>query len=289
MRLIYQILFLLLLFNLFLSPVKAEETGSSKFSNPKGAYLGQEPPGREPKIFAEGFVSTKVNEHGCTFSPDGKEFYFTRIIDNRPSIMFTRQLDSVWTEPEVVSFSGRYTDRLPSLSPDGNKLFFESIRPWPDSTGDMSYHDWGVRRTGTGWGKPYPLMLALEKSLAGVSVSSNGKLYTVGITVFDFVDEKYVNPRPVAPYLEGAYPFIAPDESYLLYCVGSRRNLAVSYHLNDGSWSQPVLFTHENTFRIQGFPIVSPCGKYIFYTVNHDIYWMDAGILDELRPENAKK
>ncbi|MBN1211705.1 MAG: PD40 domain-containing protein [candidate division Zixibacteria bacterium] len=255
----------------------------------KGQYFGQEPPGRESLIFAEGFVSTPANEHGCAFSPDGKEFYFTRIIDKRPTIMVTRQLDSGWTEPGVASFSGRYNDRLPSLSPDGRNLFFESIRPWPDSTGDESHHAWCVTRTGEDWATPYPLMLSLKQRLAGLSVSSEGRLYTGGITVFSKIDNRFVDPRPAVPYLEGDYPFIASDESYLLYCVGPRRNLAVSYRMADGSWSQPVTFTHENTFRIQGFPTVSPDGKYIFYTANHDIYWIDAGILDELRPENTKK
>ena len=45
----------------------------------QGAYLGQKPPGITPQVFAPGIVSTETyNETGCTFSIEGKEFYFTR-------------------------------------------------------------------------------------------------------------------------------------------------------------------------------------------------------------------
>jgi len=34
----------------------------------------------EPRIFAEGIISTTNDEAGGTFSPDGTEFYFTRLV-----------------------------------------------------------------------------------------------------------------------------------------------------------------------------------------------------------------
>ena len=53
-----------------------------------GPHLGQEPPGITPELFAPGIISTKDNiEFAGTFSPDLKEFFFTRrkngTIDNR--------------------------------------------------------------------------------------------------------------------------------------------------------------------------------------------------------------
>ena len=44
----------------------------------QGPYLGQKPPGMTPKIFAPGIVSTAEFEFAGTFSPDGKEYFFTR-------------------------------------------------------------------------------------------------------------------------------------------------------------------------------------------------------------------
>jgi hypothetical protein len=34
-----------------------------------------------------------------------------------------------WTKPEVASFSGRWRDIDPALSPDGRRLFFAPNRP----------------------------------------------------------------------------------------------------------------------------------------------------------------
>ena len=39
-------------------------------------FPDQIPPGKTPKIFALGIVSTALDEYGCTMSPDGEEFYF---------------------------------------------------------------------------------------------------------------------------------------------------------------------------------------------------------------------
>ena len=42
----------------------------------KGPYLGQTPPGMKAEIFAPGIISTGFNEHGISFTNDGKELYF---------------------------------------------------------------------------------------------------------------------------------------------------------------------------------------------------------------------
>ena len=42
-------------------------------------YLGQNPPGLTPELYAPGIVSTEHHEFGITFSPDGKEIFFTRM------------------------------------------------------------------------------------------------------------------------------------------------------------------------------------------------------------------
>ena len=58
-----------------------------------GPYLGQDPPGLEPEVFAPGIVSTRWGqEFGITFSPDGKEVYFTR----GATIMVSRWLEAGW-------------------------------------------------------------------------------------------------------------------------------------------------------------------------------------------------
>src|SRR5262245_64730542 len=48
---------------------------------PKTPYLGQPVPGLTPELFAPGIVSTEAIELNGVFSPDGREFYFTRVVD----------------------------------------------------------------------------------------------------------------------------------------------------------------------------------------------------------------
>ena len=44
----------------------------------QGPYLGQTPPGLIPEVFAPDIISTEHHEWGSIFSPDMKEFYFSR-------------------------------------------------------------------------------------------------------------------------------------------------------------------------------------------------------------------
>jgi hypothetical protein len=64
-----------------------------------------------PRIFGEGIISTVDDEQGGTFSPDGTEFYFTKVaayttFPRYSIICVSRFRDGKWSTPEVVSFSG---------------------------------------------------------------------------------------------------------------------------------------------------------------------------------------
>jgi len=262
--------------------------GSDSLYN-DSSYLGQKTPGMKPEIFAPGIISTDANEHSCAFYPDGREFYFTRIINRIPTIMVTKLIEGKWTTPAITSFSGTYNDRLPSISPDGQKLFFESIRPFPTPESKEGHKIWMVERSGSDWGKPQPLDLKFEGRIAGISMSNDGTLYGKGIAKISYVDGHYQNPVMLNSKIIGDYPFIAPDESYILYCSGSQRNITVSFQNENGNWEPPRLLTsEEDSYWIQGFPMVSPDGLYLFFTADHDIYWMDAKVIFDLEPVKIK-
>jgi len=69
----------------------AENSGSSNHDErglicigppePEMCYLGQTPPGTTAGLFAPGIVSPEAVELNRVFSPDGREFFFTRLID----------------------------------------------------------------------------------------------------------------------------------------------------------------------------------------------------------------
>jgi hypothetical protein len=90
--------------------------------------LGQQPPGETPESFAPGIVNTDAIELNGVVSPDGREFFFTRVI-NDVFVMHRCLLreDGSWSDPEPVY---TYPDRAPGLavdmaySPDGSRLYF---------------------------------------------------------------------------------------------------------------------------------------------------------------------
>jgi hypothetical protein len=102
----------------------------------KGQYLGQTPPGNKSQIFAPGFISTEYGELNSVFSPDGKEFYFSRRgIHGKPSaIMCTRMINNEWTKPAAVDFSGVYDDVDLFIKSEGKSLFINQGKFYHEET-----------------------------------------------------------------------------------------------------------------------------------------------------------
>src|ERR1700742_2374564 len=98
----------------WLTPLLALRTSPAASPEPtpqaNGAY--------QVEMFAPGIVSTRDYERDGTFSPDGKTCYFTKrtIWSYFSAICVTRLRNGRWTEPEVASFSGQYSDATPFVS-----------------------------------------------------------------------------------------------------------------------------------------------------------------------------
>ncbi len=118
-------------------------------------YLGENPPGGSPALFAPGIVSTNSREWSMASTPDGLELFFGVVTDERSWILHTQEVDGAWTELAVASFSGNYNDYDLTMSPDGNRLYFTSNRP-PDLAGPVLENSdiWYVDRSDGGWGEP---------------------------------------------------------------------------------------------------------------------------------------
>ena len=104
------------------------DASSTNFPELRGPYLGQEPPGIEPRLFAPGVVSTGLATRDVAMTPDGNELYFSVTVGAHTMIMVTTSVGGTWTEPMVAPFSGRYLDIEPCISPDGQRFFFLSTR-----------------------------------------------------------------------------------------------------------------------------------------------------------------
>jgi ankyrin repeat protein len=265
----------------------------------KGPYLGQVPPGDTLVPFAPGIV--EVDHSSITTSPDGTEMAWA----NGTSIMMSRVKDGRWTKPEYAPFSGKsdiaFYDDVPFFSPDGRRLFFTSRRPLASST-DRKENIWFVERTGGGWSDPRPVGdevngMALHWQ---VSVSNSGTLYFAGrrddelgsgdIYRARILNGRYARPENLGPAVNSkdgeTQPFIAPDESYLLFSrVVDRRPVPfVSYKSKDGPWL-PAVPLERYVGRV-GCLIISPDGKYVF---TQNGWWASAGFVEELRPKEPER
>jgi len=275
-----------------------------------GLYLGQKPPGLKAEVFAPGIVSTGGHEFSCSFTPNGKEFYFTRrdTASNSPLIMVTRVADGRWTSPEVAPFVENTMSFEPRVTPDGKRLYFTLGKPVPDQKG-MPMNIWYVERRGAGWGAlenpgaPFNPAAAMY-----MSVTRSGTVYTTDISggpgteciaVARLVGGKYQKLERLGPPINtGArdmYPYVAPDESYLMFnsqrpSETSKSGLFISFRKKDGAWGEPLAV---DVGMDAGLPLVSPDGRFLFFTGgergNGDIYWIDAKVLKRSKLEAAAK
>lgn len=264
-----------------------------------GPYMGQVPPGDTLAPFAPGIIV--IDHSSITTSPDGSEMAW----GTGTSIMMSRVKDGRWTKPEYAPFSGKsdiaFYDDVPFFSPDGRRLFFTSRRPLASST-DRKENIWFVERTGGGWSDPRPVGdevngMALHWQ---VSVSNSGALYFAGrrddelgsgdIYRARIVNGRYARPENLGQAINSkdgeTQPFIAPDESYLLFSrVVERRPVPfISYRSKDGPWLPPVSL--EPYIGKIGCLIVSPDGKYVF---TQNGWWASAGFVERLRPKEPER
>ncbi|MCP4725532.1 MAG: hypothetical protein GY863_10870 [bacterium] len=280
-------------------------------------YLGQEPPGMTPQLFAPGVISNPESvDFGITFSTDGNELYFTKFIPgNLMSIMVMTKEGNVWSDLVTAPFSGEYRDGTPFLTSDGSKLFFTSWRPLnPDNDPEQKPHIWMVNRTSSGdWAEPEMISFPVRSSIGEWNpwVVGDGALYFNGNFSMaegsnDIYFSQYNNGRFTGPVNLGAKinsefvevePTIAPDGSYMIFYSAGRPDqmgeglvgdLYISLRQSDGSWSEAKNMGEPvNSASEENWPRISPDGKYIFYSSNRnranhfaDIYWIDAAIIE---------
>lgn len=281
-----------------------------------GPYLGQKPPGLEPEVFAPGVITrSDYWEHSSpAFSPDGKEVFWSAHIGPRKQRIFRMRVeDGRWSSPEYAPF---WVDRHgggPAFSPDGMRLYFYSKYPEPHLAGEEFFNIWYVERHGNGWGNPQRLSSRIntDGSEEGPSLSNNGSIYFSSHRVGGYGDSdiycskfqrwQFVDPANLGDGIntkDSEYGCcIAPDGSYLLYSRYTENPKSVSIHLcfkkPDGSWTEAQEMGEIiELCKKARFPGISPDGKYIFFCATKDrdvkVYWVDARVLNELKPDELK-
>lgn len=293
--------FLALVFLILLNACKTEKpkTEEGNSSTEKSPYLGQKTPDLIPEPFAPGLVTTLNWEIDGVFTPDLREFYFIREVgekeeDKKMEFVVIQYKDDQWQDSVISPRVGQ-----PFISPDGKKMHL-----------GRRYKE----RTYTGWSEIKKLDTVFMK-IPIMRLTASAK----GTYVFDemseeghlrysrLIDGKREEPKSFGKEINtgksNAHPFIAPDESYILW--DGRRDsgygnadIYVSFRKKDGSWGEAInLGDKINTSSSEYGASVTPDGKYLFFNrnvgkvkptdkyENTDIFWVDAQVIETLRPK----
>ena len=271
-------------------------TRQSDFPVLKGPYLGQNPPGDIPEMFAPGVISSVYLEHSsAVFTPDGNELFWSREINfgQTPRIivvMHMKQERGVWTRPEIApfNFNDATYNHINSVSPDGKRLYYIS------SSDEKGTKAWVVDKTDNGWGEPRLIRLNTidnpGHTANNVHEARSGNLYLTGtldampqgwgIVRSRLVDGKYQAYESLGPHVNfpiddpfpNYSPTVDPDERFVIFV--SRRpggfgtdDLYISYRQPDDTWGTAInLGPKINTIgKANSWPQLSPDGKYLFF------------------------
>jgi len=220
-----------------------------------------------------------------------KEYYFTRYNstsgENGKSTKIVFKFENnQWHETILEHSIGG------SISPDGKTMHSGN-----------KYRE----RTDTGWSELKSLGSPFEDiPIMVLTVSSKGTYFfdefkrdvTGDIRYSRLIDGKHEEPRLLNKSINSGksfHPFIAPDESYLIF--DSKRedgygnsDLYISFQQKDGSWGDAInLGDKINTEGPDTGGVVSPDGKYFFFNrkiseEDSDVYWVDTQIFETLKP-----
>jgi hypothetical protein len=314
-------------------------TRISDFPVLKGPYLGQKPPGMVPELFAPGLLSVGGDEANITFTPDGMECCYTLWTPGGYSespfqqmfIFYTRMENGRWTEPKEFTFNPERQEIYPFFSPDGKRLYFGSRR-------SGTFRTMYVEKSNGEWCNPKEIGVQFSSL---ISVASNGNTYFIAedpeiegpynyfMYKSRYINGKYLSPERLSDAIndEGCFrPYIAPDESYILFDrdnsdnnIGSEReeDLYISFRDKNGEWTKAKnMGPGINTKYRDKRAFVSFDGKYLFFASSRietkefpkdamnltelkkllnaptngceHIYWVDAKVIDELKPDHLK-
>jgi Tol biopolymer transport system component len=191
-------------------------------------YLNQPKPGLIAKLFAPKLIDFPTGYHSpIIFTPEGEAFY--SLMTPNPETKFIKFINGQWSSPQSVDFGIDNGIGDPFLSPDGKRLFFLTFKVLPSDPVERE-RIWFVDRVEGKWTTPTLLSesISAHPTHWSFSVAKNGNLYFLSelsgnqdIYVSQFFENQYKNPVPLCSSINTSSrefcPFIAPDESYILF------------------------------------------------------------------------
>jgi hypothetical protein len=297
-------------------------TKQSDFPVLKGPYLGQNPSGMTPEVFAKDIISNDEIQGCYAFMDKGKIFIFNSMIKNddwqvAPTYIMEYKRKK-WTIPERVPFQDLYPYNFSGgVSSDGKTLYFSSLR-LPDRSGKLGDANiWMIHKTSGGWSDPLIMEFPINTEYfdAHASITKDGTIYFMSnregshgetdLYCSECIRGRYIRAEnlgfPVNTKYEEFDPFISPDESYLIYCSMTlegygKSDLYISFKTSDGSWSEPENLGEEvNSPDYEVRPSITFDGQYFFFTrgslnpERSDIYWVNSKIIEKFKPNQPKE
>ena len=145
--------------------IQNQKANNSDFLTSTNDYFGEEPPGLIPKLFDPKIISPEGLFEGGSFTPDMKEFYFSRMNGRYEQRTFfvMRYENGAWGDESETDI------RWPHFSEDGTMMYGGK---------------WYRERTDSGWSGPKSQGEFVKDQAHGISLSSNGTYY------FGFYEEE---------------------------------------------------------------------------------------------------
>ena len=195
--------------------------------------------------------------------------------------------DNRWVESVVPPRAGE-----PFISPDGNTLHLGNKYRERTKTGWSEVKSLGPMFDREDWG-----IMRLTASDKGTYVFDDYKSNDV-IRISSIKDGIREEPKLINKKINSgkwtAHPFIAKDESYLIWDSEKENgygdsDLYISFKQKDGEWGPAInLGDKINTEFSEAYGSVSPDGKYFFFHRGYggdsgDIFWVDAEVIKTLK------
>ena len=247
--------------------------------------------------------------HKGIFSPDLRSFYYTLSDSNytRFEVFEMSRKGGTWSKARKAFFNTEHSEHGMSFSTDGETLYFSSTRPTRQADVPDTWHLWMSKKVHGIWTEAVWIDIPnlRDKLLSHPTLTSSGKMYfhaskldysEMDLYVSEFREGKFLPAQkvllPKAEEMAKCTPFVAEDESYLLFArIGEALDLMVTYKQADGSWSAPKLLPDSINQNGQGNPFVTPDHQYLIYTTldkNKDEWGLKLSELDDLL-HTAKK
>ncbi|AKA35375.1 hypothetical protein VC82_1765 [Flagellimonas lutaonensis] len=187
------------------------------------------------------FFNSEYDDHGMSFSPDGKRIYFssTRPIIGKDlpetwHLWRTNNNNGTWTEPEYVDIPNM-RDKLishPSISENGTLYFHAS---------NLDYSKMDIYH----------------------SVQEEGK--------FKDAEKTYLSDSNT---YGRTTPYVSADGSFLIYAaINKTLDLMICQKDEKGKWSQAKAFNKAVNTNGQGNPYITPDNKFLFFAVEENNKW----------------